>query len=80
VSALNAAAGATPDQFGGVLASDVITLVKIEGDGGGGGEEAPVTFAPTVFADNGEVNFVLAMKDPVRSTTRRSRRARTSSP
>jgi len=64
VSALNAAAGATPDQFGGVLASDVITLVKIEGGGGGDGEEAPVTFAPTVFADNGEVNFVLAMKDP----------------
>ena len=64
VSALNASSGATPDQFGGVLASDVITLVKIEGGGGGDGEEAPVTFAPTVFADNGEVNFVLAMKDP----------------
>ena len=64
VSALNASSGATPDQFGGVLASDVITLVKIEGDSGGGGEQAPATFAPTVFADNGEVNFVLAMKDP----------------
>ena len=64
VSALNASSGATPDQFGGVLASDVITLVKIEGSGGGDGEQAPATFAPTVFADNGEVNFVLAMKDP----------------
>ena len=64
VSSMNAAAGATPDEFGGVLASDVITLVKIEGAGGGDSEESAPTFAPTVFGDNGQVEFILAMKDP----------------
>ena len=64
VSSMNAASGATPDQFGGVLASDVLTLVKIEGAGGGDGEESAPSFAPTVFGDNGQVEFILGMKDP----------------
>lgn len=65
VSSLNAASGASPSTFSGVLSSDVLTLVKISGSGGGDGEnEAPPQFAPTIFADAAEVNFLLALKDP----------------
>ena len=65
VSSFNAAAGATPDQLSGTLASDVLTFVKVEGEGGGeNGEDSAPTFAPTIFSDNGEANFVLALKDP----------------
>lgn len=54
VQALEAASGAEPDQFEGVLFSDVMTVV--EG-------------VPSVFADNGRVTFRLGMKDPALATS-----------
>lgn len=53
VSALVAESGADPGKFGGTLFSDVITLI----------EEDNIK-VPTVFADNGQVSFSLALKDP----------------
>jgi len=55
VNSMLASQGATPDTFGGTLGSDVITLVKAEGSD---------VRVPTVFEDLGQVNFMLAMKDP----------------
>jgi hypothetical protein len=49
VNALEGASGATPNAFGTILSSDVVTVVDQ---------------VPTVFADNGRVTFTLAMKDP----------------
>jgi hypothetical protein len=49
VETLEAASGAEPGQFGGDLASDVITVVN---------------GTPTAFADIARVNFVLMLKDP----------------
>ena len=49
VSALQAASGADPEEFGGVLESDVATVV----DGN-----------PTIYGDFAEVSLVLALKDP----------------
>jgi hypothetical protein len=60
VNSLEAASGAEPDDFGGTLASDVITLVS---SGSGTGKVA------TVFADLGEVNFSLGLKDPGSATS-----------
>lgn len=57
IDALQASSGAEPNQFGGVLSSDVLTLVKAQIDG----KEVRV---PTIFADNGRVTFRLALKDP----------------
>lgn len=54
VQALEAASGAEPDEFEGVLFSDVLTVV--EG-------------VPSVFADNGRVTFRLGMKDPALATS-----------
>ena len=48
VSALEAASGAEPGEFGTTLGSDVVTVV----DG-----------VPTVFSDLGRARFLLAMKD-----------------
>jgi hypothetical protein len=48
ITALEAAPGSSPGQFGGVLASDVVTVVND---------------VPTAFADVGRVTFQLAMKD-----------------
>lgn len=48
VSALEGASGADPGQFGGTLASDVITIVQK---------------SPTIFNDIGRVQFNLGMKD-----------------
>jgi hypothetical protein len=48
IEALEAASGADPTEFGGDLASDVLTVVED---------------VPTVFADPGRVNFALRMKD-----------------
>jgi hypothetical protein len=48
ISTLQAASGASPSTFSGVLASDVVTLV--EG-------------SPTIFEDPARVTFLLAMKD-----------------
>ena len=49
VAALDAASGADPEEFGGDLASDVVTVVDD---------------VATVFADSGRVTMVLALKDP----------------
>jgi len=49
VSGLDAASGAEPDEFEGVLESDVVTV--IEGNG-------------SIFNDPARVRFVLALKDP----------------
>ena len=49
VETLEAASGAEPGEFGGDLASDVITVVA---------------GTPTAFADIARVNFVLMLKDP----------------
>jgi len=46
---LEGASGAEPDDFGGLLQSDVITVVDNH---------------PTVFSDNGRVTLRLALKDP----------------
>jgi hypothetical protein len=54
IQALEAASGAEPDEFEGVLFSDTLTIV----------EEIP-----TVFADNGRVTFRLGMKDPALATS-----------
>jgi hypothetical protein len=54
LQSLEAASGADPSKFGGNLGSDVITVVK---------ENA------TVFSDNGQAQFLLALKDPGSSTS-----------
>jgi hypothetical protein len=53
INQLEAASGAEPDEFGGTLFSDVLTLVDVD--------DAKV---PTIFADNGRVTFSLGLKDP----------------
>jgi hypothetical protein len=57
VTQLTAASGATPNDFGGILQSDVLTLVRATIDG----EEVRV---PTIFEDFAEVEFDLGLKDP----------------
>ena len=57
IGALSAASGATPDEFGATLLSDVITNVKQTV----GGQEVDV---PTIFNDLGEVSLALVVKDP----------------
>jgi hypothetical protein len=54
---LEAASGATPQEFGNVLSSDVLTRVKQTIDG----EEVRV---PTIFADGATASFILALRDP----------------
>ena len=49
VSSLEAASGAEPDEYGGLLQSDVITVVND---------------SPTVFNDTGRVTMRLGLKDP----------------
>jgi hypothetical protein len=49
VNALEAASGATPDEFGGNLLSDVLTIVDN---------------VPTIFNDLARVRFSLGLKDP----------------
>jgi hypothetical protein len=53
VNELVAASGAEPDEFGGTLFSDVLTLVERDG-----------AQVPTIFADNGRVTLSLGLKDP----------------
>jgi hypothetical protein len=55
VTALTAASGAEPGEFGGTLHSDVITFVTVSGQ---------TTRVPTIFPDIGQVSLQLAMKDP----------------
>lgn len=57
IASLSAAAGATPQDFGATLHSDVITNVQQTV----GGQQVDV---PTIFNDNGAAEFVLIMKDP----------------
>lgn len=57
ILSLAAASGATPDEFGATLHSDVITNVQQTV----GGQQVDV---PTIFNDNGAAEFVLIMKDP----------------
>jgi hypothetical protein len=57
ISALEGASGAEPDEFGGTLASDVLTLVERTIDG----QQVRV---PTIFADNGRVTMRLVLRDP----------------
>jgi hypothetical protein len=55
IDQLSAASGAKPGEFGNVLQSDVVTVVKIQGGG----------TTNTVYEDNGQVTLRFAMKDPV---------------
>lgn len=50
ISTLEGASGAEPDNFGGTLISDVVTVIED---------------SPTFFNDIGRVTLQLAMKDPV---------------
>jgi hypothetical protein len=52
ITSLDAASGAEPEAFGGVLSSDVITVTDEE------------TGATTIYGDAGRVTFTLALKDP----------------
>jgi hypothetical protein len=49
IGSLEGASGAEPDEFGGLLQSDVVTVVDNR---------------PTVFSDTGRVTLRLALKDP----------------
>ncbi|HQX82321.1 MAG TPA: hypothetical protein PKW63_11230 [Vicinamibacterales bacterium] len=49
VTSMTAASGAKPSEFGGVLSSDVVTVVNN---------------SPTILEDMAQVQFRLAMKDP----------------
>jgi len=57
ITALEAASGAEPEQFGGTLLSDVVTLVEREVNG----QQVDV---PTTFNDLAEVTMSLILKDP----------------
>ena len=57
IDRLEGASGADPDEFGTVLFSDVVTLVKRTVDG----NEQRV---PTIFGDLGRANFRIALKNP----------------
>lgn len=57
INAFDAASGAEPDQFGGTLRSDVITIVEVKrGD--------QTFFVPTTFNDIGRTAFRLGLKAP----------------
>jgi hypothetical protein len=57
ILSLQGASGATPEEFGSSLSSDVLTNVQRTIDG----QQVEV---PTVFGDNGSAEFALVMKDP----------------
>jgi hypothetical protein len=57
ITSLEAASGAEPDEFGGTLLSDVLTVVERSVDG-------QQTGVPTIFNDLGEVTMSLILKDP----------------
>jgi hypothetical protein len=57
ITAIEVASGAEPEQFGGTLLSDVVTLVEREVNG----QQVDV---PTIFNDLGEVTMTLILKDP----------------
>ncbi len=57
ITALQAAAGADPEEFGGTLLSDVLTFVERSV----GGQQTQVA---TIFNDLGSVTMSLLLKDP----------------
>lgn len=57
INALEAASGASPDEFGTILFSDALTIVERQVEG-------QTVRVPTIFADNGRVTLSLALKDP----------------
>jgi len=57
IMVMEAASGAEPGEFGGVLHSDVETLVERTINGN-------QTLVPTVFSDNGRVTMRLQLRDP----------------
>jgi hypothetical protein len=58
VTLLEGAAGVKPQEFGGTLSSDVLTLVKKTAPGGGG-----QILVPTIFSDPGRVTVTVTMKN-----------------
>ena len=56
MQALEGASGAEPTQFGGVLESDVVTMVRVTVDG-------RQVQQPSIFDDGGRVKMALALKD-----------------
>jgi hypothetical protein len=62
IESMEAASGAEPEDFGGVLFSDVQTIVEEQIDG------QTVRF-PTIFPDHGRVTIRLALKNPGTITT-----------
>ena len=69
IMSLAASSGASPDEFGATLHSDVITNVKKTVNG----QQVDV---PTIFNDNGTADFALILKDPVNPGGRRARSTR----
>jgi hypothetical protein len=61
IESMAGAPGAEPDEFSGVLASDVVTNVKTQVEING---ETQTVAVPTIFADSGRAVLRLAMKDP----------------
>ena len=57
IQSLQGASGATPDKLSGVLASDVVTNVKVT-------QGSNTVLVPTVYEDPGQVIFKLGLKDP----------------
>ncbi len=57
IARLEAASGATPEEFGGTLNSDVVTLVEVRQ-----GDQTVLT--PTTFNDLGRAEFRVGLKDP----------------
>lgn len=57
ITRLEAASGATPEEFGGTLNSDVLTIVEVKvGD--------QTVFSPTTYNDLGRAEFRVGLKDP----------------
>lgn len=57
ILSLEAASGAEPDEFGGTLSSDVVTLVEQQSSG-------QAVRVPTIFGDAARVTMTLALRDP----------------
>ena len=57
IESLEGASGATPDEFGATVSSDVLTLVEQDING----QKVKV---PTIYGDIGRVSFRVALKDP----------------
>ena len=60
IDQLSGASGAKPGDFGNVLQSDVVTMIKVQGSSG--------ATSPTFYEDNGQVTLRFSMKDPASPT------------